>query len=408
VQLLGVRRFALALFAILGLSFLSPTIVLAFEFWDANWFGFATQTAGIFVFLPTFGIVALAAGYTPFCALVDMYWRHVRFGRLCLVVGLVALGALSYWIGSALHARAPLTYEIAPETLRRDTGEPAGCATGLTGCDRLPVLNIVGNVQQVSRSRIGLREFVHECLADPFVDAQLESDKKRFCFASTPLPPSANTSARLSSSAECCRSQEHLEKAIAALYAQPSERSWTEKAYQLVLPFEVFFLVTAFIMAFALALQHRDIETHYKEMIERIEVGLVIAVVALLFFPLITHADMLTNDAVYGTTRRGVIKPFVPYLSFAYGVGALLVVLFFYRRRDKEVEMFGKMAGVLASAVAVIKYDQMISIFTRVLGSGASWITIGTLAVMSGLIVMALLFTNARAAKITGGPLVED
>ena len=103
----------------------------------------------------------------------------------------------------------------------------------------------------------------------------------------------------------------------------------------------------------------------------------------MIFFPLMSQAFVLTADALYGTRQIGGFKPIVPLMSFCFGAWGLLLLLFFYHRRDKQVEMLGKMAGVLASAVAVIKYDLLIAFVSRAIGAGASEFTVGILTMVA-------------------------
>ena len=86
-MLLGTRAVVFALYGVLGLAFVAETAVLAWEFWDYGWFSFLTQDSHLFLFFPTFGIVALAAFYVPSCAFVDLYWRHVRLGQARFLLG---------------------------------------------------------------------------------------------------------------------------------------------------------------------------------------------------------------------------------------------------------------------------------------------------------------------------------
>ena len=75
---IGARIFVFLVYLGLGLSFLATTAVLAHEFWESGWFDFVTTDSHLFLFFPTFGIVALLAFYTPSCTLTDLYWHHVR------------------------------------------------------------------------------------------------------------------------------------------------------------------------------------------------------------------------------------------------------------------------------------------------------------------------------------------
>jgi hypothetical protein len=384
------RVFVLIVFLTFGLTFFGHTIALALEFWHTNWFDIASVTSTVFIFFPTFGVVALVAFYIPATVLVDMYWRHAKFGRLRFGTGIVVIAALSYWISAELSAMNRGMYMIAPQTLIDDAGEPAGCATTENGCARLPILDIVANVHRVSQSRFGLAEFVHSCETDPFLEVPPANEHKRFCFASTPLPASAMSRPQLSTSGDCCRAQELVREAVATWYAQTNQHSIAAQLYQPFMTVKVFFLFLALSINLLLVLHHHALEKQYSPIMPQVEVCIIVATAAMLFYPLMYQGDIQTLDALYGTANRPLVRSLGPYLSFLFGTGALLVVLFFYRRHDKRVEQLGKMGGIVAGAVAVVKYDQVIAIVERVMGSGANWISFVTISLASVTSVVAL------------------
>jgi hypothetical protein len=398
------RLFVLIVFLIFGLAFFGHTALLAWEFWRTNWFDIASTTSTVFFFFPTFGIIALVAFYIPASVLVDMYWRHAKFGGLRLAVGVAVLAVVSYWIGAELAARNRGMYVVGPQSLIADTGEPIGCATGESSCERLPLLDIVTNVHRVSTSRFGLAAFVHSCRTDPFLDAPV-NEQRRFCFASTPLPSSAKNKPLLSTRADCCHSQELLREAIATRYAKSSDRSISGQLYQPFMTLKVFFLFVALSINLLLVTYHHRLESRYSAIMHQVEVYIIVATVAMLFYPLMYQADIETLDALYGTANRPLVRSLGPYLSFLFGTGALLVVLFFYRRHDKQVEQLGKMGGIVAGAVAVIKYDQVIAIVERVMGSGSSVISFVLLSLASiasaVVLKMGLVELHRRKSKAT-------
>src|SRR5262249_14142493 len=90
-MLLGVRVFVALLFVVIGASFLATAGMLVYEFQHADWVTVAAFYSHLFVFFPTFGIVALLAFYTPACVFMDLYWRHVPYGRLRFTLGFFVL-----------------------------------------------------------------------------------------------------------------------------------------------------------------------------------------------------------------------------------------------------------------------------------------------------------------------------
>ena len=403
----GSRAFVFTIYVLLGLSFVAETAVLAYEFIDSGWFTIATHDSHLFLFFPLLGTVALAAFYVPSCVFVDMYWRHVAFGRVRFAIGLVVVAALSYFIAAGLLASKDRSvWEIAPGRLKADRAEPAGCGSAARPCERLALLDALENVRQVSQSRLGLKDFVRTCSRDPLLETSVleRTERKRFCFASTPL----SAEPRLTTDNECCRSQRRFSETINSLYIA-GPKSLTGQIHAWLLPPKIFFLLILLAISLLLAARNRSVTRHYKELLPRIELGVLVGVVAMIFFPLMSQAFVLTTDALYGTHQAGGFKPIVPFMSFCFGAWGLLILLFFYHQRDMQLEILGKLGGVLASAVAVIKYDLLTSVLGRLLGAGASPWSIAFLALVAIASIIVLLYPLWQQFKSeTSAPSVQD
>lgn len=402
----GARVFVFVVFAILGASFLASTGTLAYEFWDARWVDFLTLDSHLFLFFPTFGIVALAAFYLPACAFLDLYWRHVRFGRVRFIAGLAVLIAASVAVASFILASPKRSaWEIAPRTLLADTGEPANCSRGGATCARMPYLEALGNLREVSQSRIGLADFRRDCKSDPLVEKP-PSEIKRFCFASTPLL--AGKTPTLQADAECCAAQERLENAITAKFDNEDERSLTHRVHSWLLSLKIMFLLILLAISLLLAIRFRSVETHYRRHIARIERGLVIGAAAAMFFPVMSQGFLESSGALVGVNARGTFSTIVPVLSVVFGAWLLLIVFYFYRRRDKQLELIGKLGGAVAGLFAALKYEFIASIFVRFLGSGANVPTIGILLLLSAGALLAVAWPSRNALDVDDTTLAPE
>ena len=303
---IGARLFVFLVYLGLGLSFVVTTAVLAHEFWNSSWFDFVTTDSHLFLFFPTLGIVALIAFYTPSCALTDLYWHHVPLGKLRFAIGVLLLGGASYLIAAELLASPKRSaWEIAPAVLNEDKGEPPGCALAVGGtCQRLPILQAMNNLRQVSQTHLGLAEFIRDCDRDVLLEGAPGAEAKRFCFASTPLSPSP----ALQSDADCCRAQEELTSAISAQVAHQERRSLTAKMHAWLLSFKVFFLLVLLAISMLLVLRHKSIEQHYKGSMARIEFGVIVGTAAALFFPFMSQAFGQSAEALFGIAGRGTFS----------------------------------------------------------------------------------------------------
>jgi hypothetical protein len=400
--------FVFVLFLVLGVSFLAHTILLVFEYWNTNWLDIVALSSFNYLFYPTLGIAVLCAIYLPACAFVDVYWRHVRFGRVALLGSLTVFAVLSYWMATRLAVGNHLSYMMTPEILQADNGTPPGCPESSDGCERLPILQIIANVRHVSQSRVGLGEFIHSCWSDPFIEVPSDGDKRRFCFAATPLPSSAGSRPQLLGSSECCRSQERLRQAIAAYLADPQHQSLTGRYYVPLETFKIFFLFLMVTASIFLVLRYSVFATYYKTMTSRIELGLVIAAIIVLMGQFMYSADMQAQDALYGTANRPASRGMAPFFTILYGASALLVALFIYARRGGQFGQLWMLAVCGTAIVALIQYDRIVAIIGRALGSGLSTTALvllvigGAVTAVVSLVVAVLpprSFENGRASR---------
>jgi hypothetical protein len=391
---IGVRVFITLLFSVIAVSFLATTTALVLEFSDLGWLSLAAFYSHLFLFFPTFGIVTLLAFYTPACVFTHMYWTRLKFGKLRFLLGFIVVASLSFGISQLFLASPERSiWEVRPELLAADRGEPSGCADSGT-CVRMPVLTAVENVRKVSQSRTGLAELSRNCSKDPLIlsSPPNQPEQKRFCFASTPL----RAPFVLSTDEECCQAQRAFVAAVNNMAGAPTDRSMAGLMHMALLPLKVFFLLMMLAISILLAVRRSAVEKYYGHQLRGIERGVLIGAAAMIIYPIMSHAFLHSAALLYGTESAGGYRAMAPMVSFAFGLWGLLLLFFFYRRRDKELQALARMGGIAGGAVAVAKYDQIIDWFVRIFGSGASYATIGALglAVIGALVL--LYFRTSR------------
>lgn len=389
----GSRAFVFIIYLLLGVSFIAETAILFWEFGPEHALTFASFDSHLFLFYPTLGLVALAAFYLPSCAFVDLYARHVALGKLRFLIGLITLGVAAWFVGVGLADNPHRSvWDLTPEILAADRTEPAGCGTDSEPCRRIALLQGVTNLTTVSRQRLGVRDFYRSCEAEPLIEQAAASERRRFCFASTPL----SLSPGLSTDAECCEAQQRFQAAIDEKYLVPGQQSLTSEVHNILLPSKVFFLFILLAIGILLTVRHDGVLRHYPDKVGRIEAGVMIGAVAMIFFPLMSQGYVQSADALFGVQQKGGFRSIVTLMSFLFGAWALLLLLFFFRRRDQNLEIAVKLAGVVASTIAVLKYDLLVSIVVRLLGSGASESSVALLIALAIVAVIALLFPYLR------------
>lgn len=396
VMSFGARAFVFVVYLLLGASFVAVPALLIWEFGFETALTFVTFDSHLFLFFPTLGLVALAAFYLPSCAFVDMYWRHVRLGPLRFLAGLILLGTLAAQVAFGLASNPHRSvWDLKPETLAEDKSEPAGCGQPGRPCERIVLIDGVANLRAVSQTRLGVREFYRSCRAEPLIASNDAEEVKRFCFASTPLsdaPP-------LSTDAECCQAQQRYQSTIDSLYLDPAQQSITGRVHKLLLPGKVFFLFILLAISILLTVRHSGVKRHYPEdQIVRIEIGVLVGAAAMIFFPLMSQAYVQSADALFGVQQKGGFRAIVPLMSFLFGAWAMLLLLFSFRQRDHDLELAAKLAGVAASTIAVFKYDILVSIVVRYLGSGADELSVLLVFALAIAAVVVLLSPVARRA----------
>lgn len=390
---LGARAFVFIVYTLLGLSFLAVPALLFWEFGPEKAIVFATFDSHLFLFFPTLGLVALAAFYKPSCAFVDMYWRHISLGPLRFLIGLFVIAAVAAQIGMGLAANPHRSvWDIKPATLDTDKSEPAGCGAEGKPCQRVALMDGVANLRAVSQKRLGVREFYRSCQAEPLIGSDGTPEVKRFCFASTPL----SAEPLLSTDTECCAAQQRYQSTIDRLYLDPVQQSITGRVHKLLLPAKVFFLFVLLAISVLLTVRHSGVKGNYPDQISRIEIGVLVGAAAMIFFPLMSQAYVQSADALFGVQQKGGFRSIVPLMSFLFGAWAMLLLLFSFRQHDQDLELAAKLAGVAASTIAVFKYDILVAIIVRYLGSGADELSVLLLMGLTLLAVVVLLSPLAR------------
>lgn len=383
------RAVVLTVFTILGLSFLAVFASLVYEYRDADWQSLAALYSQLFIFFPAFGIAALIAFYFPAVVFLDMYWNHVPMGRTRLIIGWIGLALLSFLLAQQLLQGVPAIWQIKPEVLKADQGEPAGCAKGQQTCVRLPILKAVSLVREESKKRFGMAAFGRDCSPDTLLPPPETFSERRFCFAS----------GQMATGEECCRAQTNFGKAIERLYERVDNRALTGKVHEWVLPFLVFFLLVLFVIGAMLVVRREALDKYYPEQMSRIERGVLVGAFAMMFWPLSNHAYIQSSAVLFGNWSRSLFISLAPGFSILFGAWTLMLLFFFFRRYEQDMEVVGKITGVVASAIAILQYKELIGYFERFAGSGAGPISLGIIGVVLVAAILHLCFWSGRSAS---------
>lgn len=369
----GIRATVFIIFAILGAAFLSVLGALIHEY-PEDWPSIATVYSQLFLFFPTFGILALCAFFFPACVFLDMYWTHITAGPIRVVVGGVALAVGSFFLAQMLLQGVPAVWQVKPEILKADRGEPSGCAENQS-CARLPVLQSMSLIREVSQTRTGLGPFNRDCYWDKdpdeprYLPTPDSFEEERFCFAN----------GQMTTGAACCQAQERMRDHMRAMHAPLENRALTGQVHELALPFIIFFLLILFVIGLMLVIRRRALDEFYGKYLNRLERGVLVGAFAMLFWPLSNHAYIQSTAVIFGGSSRSLFVMLAPGFSLLFGLWALMLLFFFLRRYKADVEMVGKIGGVIVSGIAFLRYEELVGYFERLAGSGADSLSLGFL-----------------------------
>lgn len=170
--------------------------------------------------------------------------------------------------------------------------------------------------------------------------------------------------------------------------------------HKLLLPGKVFFLFILLAISVMLTFRHSGVKRHYPDRVSRIELCVLVGAAAMIFFPLMSQGYVQSADALFGVQQKGGFRSIVTMMSFLFGAWAMLLLLFSFRQHDQDLELAAKLAGVAASTIAVFKYDILVSIIVRYIGSGADEFSVLLLAALALIAVIVLLSPLARRIAV--------
>jgi hypothetical protein len=357
--MVGARIFVALSFVLLGASFVASTALLIVEFQGIDGLTMVAAHSHLFFFFPVLGVLALFAFYLPSVVFTHLYWNHIPYGRVRFLLGLVVVAAASYGFAQYLDKPPRAIWEVSPAALEADRG----------GGGRAPILDVLADARKAAQSRVGLSNFARNCSPDPLMEISEELRAKRYCF-----PAKAYLD-----SAACCAVQKQFSQAVTRLHADPGQRSMSAVYDAVFLPLKVFFVLVVVAIALLLAAWRDRIDRHYRDLVPRLERGVMVGALAMLCWPAMDYAYQQTANVLFGRFEPGLQFR----LSLVIAPWALILLFYFLRRFGKQGEMVGQISGVVVAAVAVLRYEQLNDWGARLLGIGANEWTLGVLTLLA-------------------------
>ncbi len=388
---IAIRLFVGAVFAVLAAAFIGLSAVLAYEYEDTGWFAIAAFDSQLFLFFPLFGVLALFAFYLPARVLFDIYWRHVIGGKWIITIALLVLVASAPFVAQLMLGQTNALWDLTPETLKSDPGESCEISTpgrdeagllipGAPGsCARVPFLQALKNMRTVSREQNSMSVFVRNCRPNKLIATPASENEQYYCFVNNQMQTAKN----------CCAAQQVFKKALETAYDEQDGFSNTRKWYRDLLPFHVFFLLLIFGLGISLARRGKWLDRpEYTDVRGAVETRVLAGAILMLFWPLLNHSFLQSADLLYGNVTSSTFRTIAPMFTVLFGLWSLTLLFFFFRSFPATVKKVGQVAGIVGSAVAFLKFDEIVDALSRMLGAGADQISVGGVLLVAAVIVV--------------------
>jgi hypothetical protein len=372
--MIGARVFVSLVFTVLGVAFISQTIMFYREFQGVDWQALLLLHSHLFLFFPAFGVLALVAFHLPATIFTHMYWTIIPHGRLRFVIGALVIVAAAIGMSRGIDTTYPTElWQLSPRALVADRPEEVRCDAGRI-CRRVTLLEGVRDLRRLAQTHFAISKTARPCSTDELLEEPDDVRAGRYCFAG---------GEKLGAQA-CCAVQSAYRTRIADLGRDAQNRSALAQSAQWVQPFETFFVMIVVAIGALLVIWRRLLEANYADVAPAIERALLIGAAAMMPWPFMDYAF---STAMETLTGRMTDAPDVRW-SLVVAPWALLLLIFFLGRMGRKVERLGQLAGAAASVVAVLRYQEMTDVGIRVFGVGAPlWLGF----VMAGFIVLCFM-----------------
>ena len=356
-SLAGAKLFAGIVFGLLGVAFIASTALLYVEFRNHGWAALALTHSHLFLFFPTFGILALVAFHLPSAVFVHLYWYTVPHGKARFLHGcfwaVAVAWAVSYFLLGPFTTPRQV-WEMSPQALERDVGDSFKCGTAR--CERLPVLTALNGLRDSARTPVPLTKLGRKCTADRLIEPSEDFLKERWC-----VPAGSKLTGK-----QCCDVQEAMSKYVTDKVTAGTARSTLAMVDVYLQPLKVFFITVVMVIGILLLIWRVRIQRIYPDIARRIDWHVMIGAAALLLWPIMDYAYQDAANALYGRWEDGAQLR----LSLVVGPWLGVILYYFLQRFARRVEVLGQILGVAGGLLAILARDELRDIATKMTGIG--------------------------------------
>jgi hypothetical protein len=398
-SLAGAQAFTTLIFVLIGAAFITSTYLLLQEFGRQDWLSLLLAHSHLFLFFPTFGLLALFAFHLPASVFVHLYWHYIpspqkRFwGRLRFLHGffwalVISFGVSYYVLGEFAQPRH--LWEIAPSAhdQKRVTQVPDCRDASGAPCRRLPPLEALGDLRAKSSMSIPYARFARTCLPPQesgLVEKPADADKVRWCFPA----------GQMMVAEACCKVQAAFRDDVNTTFAREANRSNLARAEVLLQMVKVFFVVVTLVIAMLLLFWRERIQALYADLITRIDWHVMVGGFAMLLWPIMDYAYQEVENVLMGRLTESM------QLRLSLVIAPWLAILFYYflKQWGGRAETVGQIAGVATALLAFLARDELRDFATKQTGIG---MPVWMIPLLSGALLlgaMALLVSRRWVPK---------
>lgn len=362
-SLFGAKLFVTIVFCILAAGFIGSTWLLIAEFRNHDPLTLILAHSHLFLFFPTFGILALCAFFLPSVVFTHLYWYKLPWGKARFLFGFVVAIGMTVWVTSSMlgpDASPRAIWEVAPSALDTDRGEPANCvANRAQSCSRGAILPVLQTLRSNAQRTPSLSKFGRPCAYDRLLEVPEEHGKQRWCFPAH----------RMADTQTCCKAQEAFSQAVAERYAAPKTRSTLSQLDTVLQPLKIFFIVVLLVIGIMLVVWQQHVIHYYPDLTGRLERNIFIGGIALLLWPIMDYAYLDVSNALFGRATNDL----QPRLSLVVAPWSMLLLFYYLKRFARRVEVIGQIVGVAGGLLAVIVRDDLKDWAVKFVGIGMPW-----------------------------------
>lgn len=374
------RVIVAVIFFALQTSLAAFPIVAFSEYGSDTFWILLRQYAHLFFYFPVFGFVILAGFYAATCVIVEFYLKHIKFGSARLFFAVATLALTSTWLAGVVFTPKVSVWEISPQQLAGDLGNPKGCAP--PNCKRVPFAEAITELQRLAGHIKSMTPFLRDCRPSSLLEPDVSEQSRRYCFASR---------SKLNAP-DCCMAQAIFSHDLQEIIIDPAGRSATKTYSAWFGPISTFVIFGSSFVGVMLIALKANLDRAYSAEIERMGRDVLIGSLSLLLF-LIMAMSGQRSEALLQGNAGGVISDLMSPLLLSFVLLAFLLIVTFYKRREREsVKAVAQMGAIVGATYFFVNTDSIVDFCNRYAGVGGDGLSFAAITAVAAFFLAYIFF----------------